>query len=384
LAPDSLALHTLIHYYARKKLYHHVHTAATQALQKRANDPTLLFWRAFGTWKEGKTQDAIREFQSIRGKQGVQLPVLICLKYAHESARSIDREAVQEIKEDIFNEEKANREGSFFVAAAVSMLLGEAKKAREYIGRVLEIMSTYPQAKSLQAWIELTSGSDTKARKSLELFEQAQEANKGDLDAVLGKVQYLEQQNKVREALDLLNTVLVNFGWFTPAVSEKARLLLALGEWEQAHDASNRALALDANNVDALILQIMHLLAKESKYDTARERIAELADLLKDAEPLNAVLHVELAALFSRLCARHSGILVQCQELATKATQIDALSSDYMTELANVRLLMGQFERAYTTFQEATKLDEANMTALYGMIRCQVLLGQLDEAAGTV
>eukprot|EP00961_Rhodomonas_salina_P303981 3941432-Rhodomonas_salina.13 len=281
LCPDALALHTLIHYYARKKLYHSLQTAATQALQKRANDPTLLFWKAFGVWKEGKTQDAIRDFQSIRGKQGVQLPVLLCLKQAHEEARSVDREAVQEIKEDIFNEEKNNREGSFFVAACVSMLLNEHKKAREYIGKVLEIMSSYPQARSMQGWIELTSGSDTKARKALEIFKSAQEANKTDVDAYLGEVAFLEHYNKPKEALELLNKILVAYGWFTPAISEKARILLSLGDWEQAHEAASRALTLDANSIDAMVLDTVFLLAKKSKHSAARDRITELSDVIK-------------------------------------------------------------------------------------------------------
>lgn len=32
--------------------------------------------------------------------------------------------------------------------------------------------------------------------------------------------------------------------------------------------------------------------------------------------------------------------------------------------------------------QDASKLDEANMTALYGMIKCQIFEGQLDDASG--
>ena len=73
LAPDFLGMQALILYYARKELYHHVATVATTALQKRANDASLLFWRAYATLKEGHLSDAVRELDALRSRHGVQL-----------------------------------------------------------------------------------------------------------------------------------------------------------------------------------------------------------------------------------------------------------------------------------------------------------------------
>jgi len=98
IAPDFLGVQSLILYYARKQLFHHVSVSATQALQKRANDPALLFWRAYATLKEGHVADALRELDGLRTRNGVQLPTLICLKQAHNAAKFPDREAIDQIE----------------------------------------------------------------------------------------------------------------------------------------------------------------------------------------------------------------------------------------------------------------------------------------------
>ena len=323
LAPDALAVQTLISYYARKKLHHHVHTAASQALTKRVNDPTLLLWKAYALLREGNQADAIRELESLRGKQGVQLPALLCLRSAHESFKRQDQEALQNIKEEIFLEEKGSREGSFFLGAMMSMLLGDYKKARDYVGRTQEIMAGYPQAKTLAGWIDLLCGSETKAKKALALFDEAVEANPKDVDALLGRAAYFEQHRDADKAIDVINEVMVANQWFTPAVAEKARLLLSVGDWEQASEAARRALTLDPNNVEALSLSIVHLLAHDSNLSAACTRIGELAEVLREHEPRNAALLAASAAAFARLCARNAPILAQCAELMEAAVRLD-------------------------------------------------------------
>jgi len=287
--------------------------------------------------------------------------------------------------QDIKKEEGGKTEGSFFVAAQVCMLLGEHKKAREYLGRTVEIQANYPQAKSLGGWIELTCGSEVKAKKAIDMFKDAQAANPADIDAFLGHAMYMETVKKdLRGAVDVLTTVIVKFSWFTPTESEKARLLLASGEWEPANESANRALQLDPNSIEALSLSILVLLAKDSKYSAASSRLGELVDLIKEAEPHNPQLCHDQSALFSRLCARHGPILTQCRQLISKATQLAPSNSGFMTELGYQLTLARDYGGALKSYTEACRLDEANMTACYGKITCQILRGDpsdLEEAA---
>jgi hypothetical protein len=58
-----------------------------------------------------------------------------------------------------------------------------------------------------------------------------------DLEALLGKAACLEKTEQFAAALELLNQVVVGYPWFLPALVEKARLLLALDDWEQVRPA---------------------------------------------------------------------------------------------------------------------------------------------------
>uniref|UniRef100_A0A7S0YZT4 Tetratricopeptide repeat protein 21B n=1 Tax=Hemiselmis tepida TaxID=464990 RepID=A0A7S0YZT4_9CRYP len=426
MAPDAVSLNSLIHFYARKGFYQHVHTAASQALTKRMNDPVLLFWRAFAILKQGRTSDAIRELEALRGKQGVQLPVLMCLKIAHTSGKHIDREEVSSLERGIFDEENARRDSSLFLAATLCMLSGDNKKGREYIGKVLQMWSKdtghedereerrkqsaadvddilsadqggqqrggerrgaadagYPQALSMAGWIELTSGSDVKARKSKEIFRQAIEANPGDVDAHLGRAQYFEKvTQELDSAVEALNQCVVQFPWFTPALSEKSRVLMATADWDQAMDAANRSLTLTPNNIESLRLSVLHLLAKDCRPQDAQRRMDELCDAIAQEEPRNARLCFETAAVVSRFCARSPAVLSSCLRLMQKATELEPQSSEYCTEQAQQLLMQGKIQDAMADFKQATSLDEANLGALYGSMQCQVLLGDVEDAAG--
>ena len=146
LAPDVAGVQSLIFYFSRRNLHHHVYTAATQGLAKRPNDPVLIMWKGFALFRENRTSEAIRELESVRGKQGVQLPVLICLKLAHESAKHTDREAVDSITKDLATADKSADKEGLLLAAALHLLQRDNKKARELIGRVLETNPTFSQA----------------------------------------------------------------------------------------------------------------------------------------------------------------------------------------------------------------------------------------------
>jgi hypothetical protein len=63
----------------------------------------------------------------------------------------------------------------------------------------------------------------------------------------------------------------VGYPWFLPALVEKARLLLALDDWEQAMETAQRILAQDAQNIEALRLTVLFLLARESRYGVAAQ-----------------------------------------------------------------------------------------------------------------
>ena len=203
------------------------------------------------------------------------------------------------------------------------MLMGEHKRAREYLSKTVAIQDNYQGARSLNGWIELTCGSEVKAKKANDMFKEAQEKYPNDIDAYIGQATFLEQVKKdVKGAINVLTTCAVKFSWFTPSESERARLLLAMKEWDLAAESANKALQLDPNNIQALSLTITILLARDSKYSTASSRLAELADIIHETEPHNAQLCHDTAALFARLCARQGTLLALPPCLSSHAVSV--------------------------------------------------------------
>lgn len=47
----------LVHYYAREGYFRHVQTVCNEVLKKRAGDPVLTFWKAYGCLQEGSTAE---------------------------------------------------------------------------------------------------------------------------------------------------------------------------------------------------------------------------------------------------------------------------------------------------------------------------------------
>ena len=55
-------------------------------------------------------------------------------------------------------------------------------------------------------------------------------------------------------ALDQLNSVIAQQPWFLSALAEKAKLLVAMHEWDQAVEVVNQLLQQEPDNIQALHL----------------------------------------------------------------------------------------------------------------------------------
>ena len=67
--------------------------------------------------------------------------------------------------------------------------------------------------------------------------------------------------------------------------------------------------------------------------------------------------------------------------MITNITNIEYLSvrnADFVSEHAYQCYLMGRVTDAARLFEEATRLNETNLDALYGAIRCKIALGTLN------
>ena len=179
------------------------------------------------------------------------------------------------------------------------------------------------------------------------------------------------------------------FPWYLAALADKTLLLASEGEWEQALDTAQRLLDADGEHLDALRAIAVHAFTQESQPHDALQKLEDLDNAVSQREPSSVDFVVEVATLFSRVCARQPRALQICARLlerACKHADSDERLAVVLCQLGHVHILQGmmQYERAMKAFREATKRDPNNAQALQGMILCQLCEGAAEDAESQV
>lgn len=66
--------------------------------------------------------------------------------------------------------------------------------------------------------------------------------------------------------------------------------------------------------------------------------------------------------------------------LIERAKTLQPENSDYMVESGYLQELLGNVGGALQNYKQALKLNESNVPALYGIIKCQILEDNFEEA----
>uniref|UniRef100_A0A667H581 Tetratricopeptide repeat protein 21B n=1 Tax=Lynx canadensis TaxID=61383 RepID=A0A667H581_LYNCA len=376
---DSQGLKTLINYYCQEKYFHHVLLTASEGVKRYGSDPVFRFYHAYGTLMEGRTQEALREFEAIKNKQDVSLCSLIALIYAHKMSPNPDKEAILESDARVKEQRKGAGPKALYHAGLFLWHIGRHDKAREYIDRMIKMSNGSKEGQVLKAWLDITRGKEPYTKKALRYFEEGlQDGN--DIFALLGKAQCLEMRQNYSGALDTVNQIIVNFPSFLPAFVKKMKLQLALQDWDQTVETAQRLMLQDNQNVEALRILALYYLCREGDIEKAATKLENLENALDATEPQNAQLFYKITVAFSRTCGRSQLILRKVQTLLQRALALNPEQSEFATELGYQMILQGDMKEALKWYNTAMKLDETSVPALIGVIRCQLIEGQLQDA----
>ncbi|XP_047401598.1 tetratricopeptide repeat protein 21B isoform X1 [Sciurus carolinensis] len=376
---DSQGLKTLINYYCQEKYFHHVLLVASEGMKRYGSDPVFRFYHAYGTLMEGKTQEALREFEALKNKQDVSLCSLIALIYAHKMSPNPDKEAILESDARVKEQRKEAGQKALYHAGLFLWHLGRHDKAKEYIDRMIKISDGSNEGHVLKAWLDITRGKEPYAKKALRHFEEGlQDGN--DIFALLGKAQCLELRQNYSGALEIVNQIIVNFPSFVPAFVKKMKLQLALQDWDQTVETAQRLLLQDNQNVEALRMLALYHLCREGDIEKASMKLENLGKALDAMEPQNAQLFYKMTIAFSRTCGRSQLILQKTQTLLEKSFSLSPEQSEFATELGYQMILQGKVKEALKWYKTAMTLNETSVSALIGFIRCQLIEGQLQDA----
>ncbi|XP_048201260.1 tetratricopeptide repeat protein 21B [Perognathus longimembris pacificus] len=376
---DSQGLKVLINYYCQEKYFHHVLLIASEGMKRYGNDPVFRFYHAYATLMEGKTQEALREFDSIKNKQDVSLCSLLALMFTHKLSSNPDREAILELDSRVKEQRKEAGQKTLYHAGLFLWHVGRHDKAREYIDRMLKLPNDSNEGQILKAWLDITKGKEPYTKKALRSFEEGlQDGN--DIFALLGKVQCLEMRQNYSGALETVNQIIVNFPTFLPAFEKKMKLQLALQDWDQTVETAQRLLLQDSQNVEALRMLALYYLCREGDVEKASTKLEQLGNALNTMEPQNAQLFYKITLAFSRTCGRSPLILQKIQTFLERAFNQTPHQPEIATELGYQMIFQGKVKEAWKWYKTAMTLNETSISAVTGLIRCQLIEGQLEDA----
>ncbi|XP_061199524.1 tetratricopeptide repeat protein 21B isoform X2 [Neopsephotus bourkii] len=376
---DAEVQQALLNYYCREGYFHHVRAAAEEALGRLGSDPVLIFYQAYGALREGDIQEGIRQLESIKSKQEVSLCAMMALIYAHKKSSKPDRDAILELDAKLKEQRRTAGQRALYFAGIFLWHLGREDKAREYVDRMIKVSGGGKEGLILKGWLDLTCGKESHIKKTVKYFDEAlQEGN--DVFALLGKAQYFEVRQNFSGALETVNQIIANFPNFIPAFIKKMKLQLALQDWDQTVETAHRLLQKDAFNLEAIRMEALHYLCREGNISEASARLRDLIKALDRLEPHNSELFCKMALAFSRTCGRDQHILQHTQTLVERAFDLASDNAEFATELGYQMILQGKVKEALKWYKTAMRLDETSVPALTGIIRCQLIQGQLEDA----
>ncbi len=181
-------------------------------------------------------------------------------------------------------------------------------------------------------------------------------------------------------ALDFLNQAVALQSW-SPALLEKAKVLVHLGDWEQAAETLQRVLQQNEGSMEGLRLNVLMHMVQQADDQVTQELLRRMIKSMEIYEGLNADLFYKTARTLSRLAGRKPQIMNLISGICKKAIQLNPSSTSiYIMELAYEKAMLCDYDSAMKSYREAGRTDETNIAALYGTIYSHIMLGELSNA----
>lgn len=384
--------HCLAQYYLREGYTNKVQMLCHEEMQKN-HDPSLVVWQGCAHYLEGNPRDAIHVTETVQQKRDMGLPCASALLCYHSNSAVVDHDKVAECTRVIDLEIHTAPDTAKVLTLQFHIITGQLDKAQEILASLGGLRG--PQASMVsvaRGWLDYNTGraaavaGGARGTQYLdacaEKFEQScgTGAELVNIDALMGKAKALEGKRLWQPTLDCLNKVIVMHSWYLPALIEKAKTFMMTSDWEQALEAAGRLAQHEPRNIEALRLNVLFLLSRESRWDAAAEKLQQLVAAIQHAEPRNHNLSMQCAQLFSRLAGRQKAILNVTCTLMQRVSAAAPNKAKYLTEYGYQQLLLGKVQEAEQTFHEAVAKDESDVRALYGIIQCRIQSGNLDDA----
>lgn len=405
--------YALLLFYVREKYWHHAEEVCVSTIQA-TDDHMFRVWRALTLDQQGMTNDALREYKAVESRRFTAVPALMGMQLIYK--RNRDQEGVSQTETKLEKYEVMDHMGGWVQAAALCWAAGDINAARDLLLKftdadaAMAYRDEYTNYGTIRAWIDLLSGRGALLEKAGTTFLKMLEAEEAenaffdasgmdergsggksngspggslkwaDLNAALGYVAYLERKTQLAKAQNMLDRLVVLYtNCSVPPLVGKARLLMQAEDWEQATEVTRRILARDKDNVEALALEALHALVKDTRYDAATVRLRRLLEAVKAKEPRNAALQHQFALVFSRLAGDRFDLLNITTQFSELACNLEPRNGDILCGLAYQHLYKHDYKTAITVFRRAATLTDS-LAPLLGSAACLLHQGDTEEA----
>ncbi len=216
---------------------------------------------------------------------------------------------------------------------------------------------------------------------------------------------YYTDRGDTVAALHVLNEIIVSDDTFFPAYVERAKIQLHSMNFRLAFKSAQlgyKYSSVDSNStsnnshgrsvhLEALrIFTLTQYLCSDGKDDCENERrLANLGQIVSslEGEEHPPILLYDTSKLFSHVCNCDTRVLELCLRLMGKACRVAdgaLMASDhhhtFQLEYARQLRCLFRYQEAMERYHLASELDQSETDALQGLIVCQILVGDIDDA----
>jgi len=417
----------MLSYYAREGFWGLVEREASELLAKDVTGNAIFnWWRAIAVGFlalmsncKAKLGEVVRDLMSLRSNRDLELPSIVALVHFHTVHKLIDHKEFRDLETELpLAEDRASDTGLMLAAEFywyaslrerdIDMHYERLDMARKLLRLVVPLNVVSPSsiqrdALHLLAWIELSARGKTRREpsklQSAFKFLQAVNCDNGgtsthagvidgrsrylcDLETSLAKATYFGMVKQFEFALEQLNHAIGAQSWL-PALLEKAKLLMAIGDWEQASETIGQAIQHTDGCIGALRLSALHAAIREADDNVVIREIRALAKALEQFETANSELALQTGKALARVTGsrRRQVTLVISTDITEKlAVGINSVNADYIAELGHEQAMLANYAAATMNYRNAGQLDATNEAVVYGVLHCQIANGDYRGA----
>ncbi|KAM7360843.1 tetratricopeptide repeat protein 21B-like isoform 2-T5 [Cochliomyia hominivorax] len=362
----------LLMYYGRAEFFHTMQKTALDGLARYPSHIVFRLYNGIALILGYRVQEGIRELNPLKNDSDLGIGAVIALLYAHSHCTVVDQDTIaaleRRLKEDYIKEGV----NSFYYAAVFLFLARKYNKALEYVDKALQFDSQQRKAIVLKIWIEMNQTDGDVGSNILNTLEQLLTMNGKSIDCTLAMVQYYQLRGEFENAINTLNRLSVRFPDVNFPLIEKMHTQLAALDWDHAYETALRIINLEPTNIPALQVKALLLIIREGNMKGGISTLQQLLVATERVESSNSKMLLKICQLFVRVCSRNSELLTLTLRFIDKLIQSNPTGVDYIVELGNERMLLGNVKEAAICFRSAIKIESNNFSALCGLTACQL------------